>query len=117
MQTIRFTNNVNGVLIKTLSCQLLQANAAIATNTKVVDSVKNQLSELLKRERDIDIPNLAVGDLINVTVGGEDVLRIDRGSQSRIDQKALQVAHPELVNEFTRNMPVTRWTANKGLCA
>jgi hypothetical protein len=50
----------------------------------------------------------AMGDADIGTVNGQPVIKMSRYKASRLNQKALKEAHPELVAEFTELNPVTR---------
>lgn len=82
------------------AAQLIKdGNKQLAVAKKQVDNAKEAVAKWLKENRNIDIEQLPINEVVNV--GG--VLLINIGSQNKFDEAAFAMENPELYAEFKRD--------------
>jgi hypothetical protein len=90
--------------LQSAAALLKASNSTISAAEKVRDAAKQEISQWLKKERQIDTGALEVGDVVNV----EGVCLVERVSMNKFDEKGFLLAHAALHAEFKKDFAFTK---------
>jgi hypothetical protein len=107
VRSVKLTNPDHIREIRTTAQKLASGNKKQSEGEKESEAAKVATEVFLTEHRGITVKDLKIGDtvIIQDATKGEDLIRIQIDSTSRLDGKALQQQEPETAKRFTGVFP------------